>query len=141
MVIIKPHIFLDNDAQKVSLIIGDILRRYLERRLSVVAVNSFCMDRDAVAGFYQEHNGRPFFNDLINAMIAAPSFFIVLEGEYAVQKVRSINGATNPLEAAQGTLRRDYGRMEKGPNNAVHGSDSVESAEREIACFFPELAR
>jgi Nucleoside diphosphate kinase len=86
------------------------------------------------SGFYAEHDGKPFFNDLKNFMTSGPVFIQVLEGDNAIQKNRELMGATNPQEAAEGTIRADFAKSIDA--NAVHGSDSLVSAKREIEYFF-----
>ena len=94
------------------------------------------MDKAKAAGFYAEHDGKPFFSSLVEYMTSAPVFIQVLEGDNAVLKNRELMGATNPSEAEPGTIRADF--AETIDANAVHGSDSPESAAREISYFFDE---
>jgi nucleoside-diphosphate kinase len=94
------------------------------------------MDQAKAAGFYAEHEGRPFFPNLVEYMTSAPVFVQVLEGDNAVLKNRELMGATNPSEADPGTIRADF--AETIDANAVHGSDSTDSAEREISYFFDD---
>jgi nucleoside-diphosphate kinase len=127
--IIKPDATSKN-------IIGKIIDRFEENGLKVVAGKLIHMDEAKAAGFYAEHEGRPFFLNLVEYMTSAPVFVQVLEGENAVIKNRELMGATNPSEADPGTIRADF--AETIDANAVHGSDSTESAAREISYFFDE---
>ena len=125
--IIKPDATSKN-------IIGKIIDRFEENGLKVVAGKLIHMDQAKAAGFYAEHEGRPFFPNLVEYMTSAPVFVQVLEGENAVIKNRELMGATNPSEADPGTIRADF--AETIDANAVHGSDSSDSAAREISYFF-----
>ena len=127
--IIKPDATSKN-------IIGKIIDRFEENGLKVVAGKLIHMDELKAAGFYAEHEGRRFFPNLVQYMTSAPVFVQVLEGDNAVLKNRELMGATNPSEAEPGTIRADF--AETIDANAVHGSDSVESAAREISYFFDE---
>ncbi|MDC0029776.1 nucleoside-diphosphate kinase [Pseudomonadota bacterium] len=115
-------------------IIGKIIDRFEENGLKVVAGKLIHMDEAQAAGFYAEHEGRPFFPNLVEYMTSAPVFVQVLEGDNAVLKNRELMGATNPSEADPGTIRADF--AETIDANAVHGSDSTNSAAREISYFF-----
>ena len=115
-------------------IIGKIIDRFEESGLKVVAGKLIHMDEAQAAGFYAEHEGRPFFPNLVEYMTSAPVFVQVLEGDNAVLKNRELMGATNPSEADPGTIRADF--AETIDANAVHGSDSTNSAAREISYFF-----
>ncbi len=114
--------------------IGHIIARFEASGLRVAALKMVRPSREKVEGFYIEHKDRPFFGELVAFMISAPVVLMVLEGENAVEKNREIMGATNPVEAAEGTLRKLYAKSVG--ENAVHGSDSLASAEREINYFF-----
>ena len=127
--IIKPDATSKN-------IIGKIIDRFEESGLKVVAGKLIHMDQAKAAGFYAEHEGRPFFPNLVEYMTSAPVFVQVLEGDNAVLKNRELMGATNPSEADPGTIRADF--AETIDANAVHGSDSTDSAEREISYFFDD---
>ena len=127
--IIKPDATSKN-------IIGKIIDRFEENGLKVVAGKLIQMDQAQAAGFYAEHEGRPFFPNLVEYMTSAPVFVQVLEGDNAVIKNRELMGATNPSEADPGTIRADF--AETIDANAVHGSDSIESAAREISYFFDD---
>ena len=127
--IIKPDATSKN-------IIGKIIDRFEENGLKVVAGKLIHMDQAKAAGFYAEHEGRPFFPNLVEYMTSAPVFVQVLEGDNAVLKNRELMGATNPSEADPGTIRADF--AETIDANAVHGSDSTDSAKREISYFFDD---
>jgi nucleoside-diphosphate kinase len=115
-------------------IIGKIYSRFETNGLRVVAAKMLRLSDETAGGFYAEHRGRPFFPDLIEFMTSGPVMVQVLEGEGAVARNRELMGATNPKEAAEGTIRADFASSIDA--NAVHGSDSPESAAREIAYFF-----
>lgn len=125
--IIKPDAVAKN-------VIGKIYSRFESNGLSVVASKMLRLSREQAEGFYAEHKGRPFFPALIEFMTSGPVTVQVLEGENAVLKNRELMGATNPQEAAEGTIRADFAQSIDA--NAVHGSDSPESAAREINYFF-----
>ena len=127
--IIKPDATSKN-------IIGKIIDRFEENGLKVVAGKLIHMDQAKAAGFYAEHESRPFFPNLVEYMTSAPVFVQVLEGDNAVLKNRELMGATNPSEADPGTIRADF--AETIDANAVHGSDSEDSAAREISYFFDD---
>lgn len=115
-------------------VIGEIYARFEKAGLKVVAAKMLHLSREKAGGFYAEHEGRPFYNDLVDFMTSGPVMVQVLEGESAISQNRDIMGATNPKEAAAGTIRADFANSIDA--NAVHGSDSPESAAREIAYFF-----
>ena len=115
-------------------VIGKIISRFEDNNLYLVAGKLVHLSDEMASGFYAEHEGKPFFNDLKRFMTSGPVFVQVLEGENAVQKNRDLMGSTNPKEAAPGTIRADFANSIDA--NAVHGSDSVESAKREIEYFF-----
>ena len=127
--IIKPDATSKN-------IIGKIIDRFEQNGLKIIAGKLIHMDKEKAAGFYAEHDGKPFFPNLVEYMTSAPVFVQVLEGDNAVSKNRELMGATNPNDADPGTIRADF--AETIDANAVHGSDSVESATREIAYFFDD---
>ena len=127
--IIKPDATSKN-------IIGKIIDRFEENSLKIIAGKLIHMDKEKAAGFYAEHDGKPFFPNLVEYMTSAPVFVQVLEGDNAVSKNRELMGATNPNDADPGTIRADF--AETIDANAVRGSDSVESATREIAYFFDD---
>jgi nucleoside-diphosphate kinase len=115
-------------------IVGKIYSRFETNGLRIVASKMLRLSDEVAGGFYAEHRERPFFPDLIKFMTSGPVVVQVLEGEGAVVKNRELMGATNPKEAAEGTIRADFASSIDA--NAVHGSDSPESAAREIAYFF-----
>lgn len=115
-------------------IVGKIYSRFESNGLRIVASKMLRLSDEVAGGFYAEHRERPFFPDLIKFMTSGPVVVQVLEGEGAVIKNRDLMGATNPKEAAEGTIRADFASSIDA--NAVHGSDSPESAAREIAYFF-----
>ncbi|MCH9621341.1 MAG: Nucleoside diphosphate kinase [Chlamydiia bacterium] len=127
--IIKP------DAVKQN-VIGEILTRFEKNGLSIVAGKYLFLTKEQAEKFYDIHRERPFFTDLVDFMISGPVFVSVLEGEDAVLKNREIMGATDPKEAADGTIRKDFAKSIDA--NAVHGSDSHENAIKEIMFFFRE---
>lgn len=118
-------------------VIGEIYSRFEKNGLSIVASKMLRLSAEQAEGFYAEHKGRPFFPALIEFMTSGPVMVQVLEGENAVVQNRTLMGATNPQEADAGTIRSDF--AESIDANAVHGSDSPESAAREIAYFFAEF--
>jgi nucleoside-diphosphate kinase len=115
-------------------VIGKILDRFESNGLRIVATKKLQLSRKDAQTFYAVHKERPFFGDLVDFMMSGPVVVTVLEGENAVQKNRDLMGATNPKEAAAGTIRADF--AENIDANAVHGSDSLENAQNEIAFFF-----
>jgi nucleoside-diphosphate kinase len=125
--IVKPDAVAKN-------VIGEIYSRFEKNGLSIVAAKMVRLNNEQAEGFYAEHKERPFFPALIEFMTSGPVTVQVLEGEGAVLKNRELMGATNPKEADAGTIRADF--AESIDANAVHGSDSPESAAREIAYFF-----
>lgn len=117
-------------------VIGEIIARFEKAGLQVVAAKMLRLDDDKAGGFYAEHKERPFFKDLVGFMTSGPVVVQVLEGEGAIAKNRELMGATNPQEADAGTIRADFAQSIDA--NAVHGSDSPESAAREIEYFFAQ---
>jgi nucleoside-diphosphate kinase len=115
-------------------VIGQIESRFEAAGLTIVAMKMLQLDDELAGGFYAEHKERPFYKDLVGFMTSGPVVVQVLEGENAIAKNRELMGATNPKEAAAGTIRADF--AESIDANAVHGSDSPESATREVAYFF-----
>ena len=113
-----------------------ICSRIEDSGLDIVLKKELLLTRNQAEGFYAEHKGKPFFEALINFMTSGPVQVQVLEGKEAISRYRSLMGSTNPKEADPGTLRHDF--AESIDANAVHGSDSLESAAREVAYFFPE---
>lgn len=128
--IIKPDAVAKN-------VIGEIYSRFEKAGLKIVASRMMHLSAQQAEGFYAEHRERPFFRDLVDFMISGPVVVQALEGEGAIAKNRELMGATNPKEAAAGTIRADF--ADTIDANAVHGSDSPESAAREIAYFFPQV--
>jgi nucleoside-diphosphate kinase len=127
--IIKPDAVAKN-------VIGKIIDRFESNGLRIAAMKKIKLTKEDAAKFYEVHKERPFFNDLCEYMSSGPIVVMVLEGENAVAKNRELMGATNPKEAAPGTIRADF--AESIEANAVHGSDSLENAKKEIAFFFAE---
>ena len=125
--IIKPDAVAKN-------VIGKIFTRFEENGLKIVQAKMAHLSKEEAEGFYAVHKERPFFNDLVTFMTSGPVMIQVLEGENAVLKNRELMGATNPQEAAPGTIRADF--AESIDANAVHGSDSLENAKIEIEYFF-----
>lgn len=125
--IIKP------DAVKKG-VIGKIIDRFESNGLRIAAAKKLQLSQQDAETFYAIHRARPFFKDLVEFMISGPVMVLVLEGENAMAKNRDLMGATNPAEAAPGTIRADF--AESIDANAVHGSDSLENAANEIAFFF-----
>jgi nucleoside-diphosphate kinase len=125
--IIKP-----NAVEKNA--IGEIITRFEQKNLRVAAAKFTRLSREKAEGFYIEHKDRPFFQSLIQFMTSGPVLLMCLEGENAVLANREIMGATDPAKAAAGTIRKDFADSIEA--NAVHGSDSLKSAERELAYFF-----
>lgn len=127
--IIKPDAVAGNH-------IGEIYDRFEKAGLKIIASKMLHLDNDKAGGFYAEHQERPFYHDLVSFMTSGPVVVSVLEGENAVAHHRELMGATNPQEAREGTIRKDFANSID--ENAVHGSDSVTSAQREIAYFFDD---
>ncbi len=127
--IIKPDAVAKN-------VIGQIYSRFENAGLKIVAAKMQQLSKEQAEGFYAEHKERPFFGDLVAFMTSGPVVVQVLEGENAIVQNRDLMGATNPKEAAAGTIRADF--AESIDANAVHGSDSPESAQREVAYFFSD---
>ncbi len=125
--IIKPDAVAKN-------VIGEIYSRFEKADLRIVAAKMVHLSKADAEGFYAEHKERPFFNDLVSFMTSGPVMIQVLEGDNAVVKHRDLMGATNPAEADAGTIRADFAKSID--ENAVHGSDSAESAAREVSYFF-----
>jgi nucleoside-diphosphate kinase len=127
--IIKPDAVAKN-------VIGEIVSRFENNGLQIVASKMLHLSKEQAEGFYAVHAERPFYNDLVQFMISGPVVVQVLEGENAIAKNRELMGATNPAEAAPGTIRADFAKTVD--ENAVHGSDAPETAAQEIAYFFGE---
>lgn len=118
-------------------LVGEVILRLERRRLRLIDLKMLTMDRDLAGRHYQEHAGKPFYEELIDFISSGPVVAMAVEGEEAVTVVRQMMGATDPKRAAPGTLRGDFG-LELS-QNIVHGSDGPESAARELALFFPDL--
>jgi nucleoside-diphosphate kinase len=127
--IIKPEAVARN-------IIGEIYKRFEQAGLCIVAARMMHLTEDQAKRFYEVHKERPFYNDLVSYMQSGPVMVQVLEGESAIARNREIMGATNPAEAAEGTIRADF--AESVEENAVHGSDGADTARTEIAFFFSD---
>ncbi|MEW8626152.1 MAG: nucleoside-diphosphate kinase [Candidatus Thiodiazotropha sp.] len=127
--IVKPDAVAKN-------LIGKIYARFEDADLKIVASKMLHLSREQAGEFYAVHKERPFYNDLLDFMTSGPVMVQVLEGENAISRNREIMGATNPQEAASGTIRADF--AETVDENAVHGSDGPDTAKVEIEFFFPE---
>ncbi len=127
--IIKPDAVAKN-------VIGEIYRRFEKAGLKIVASRMLHLTRKQAEGFYAVHRERPFFNDLVEFMISGPVMIQALEGENAILLNRELMGATNPSDAAIGTIRADF--ADSIDENAVHGSDGPDTAKEEIAFFFSD---
>jgi nucleoside-diphosphate kinase len=130
LILIKPDAF-------VRSLSGEILARFERKGLRPVAMQLMTMTRDLAQRHYAEHEGKGFYEELVTFITSGPLVAMVLEGEQAVAGARQVIGATNPLEASPGSIRGDFA-IDVG-QNMVHGSDSTESAVREVALFFPDL--
>jgi nucleoside-diphosphate kinase len=130
LILVKPDAFERG-------LTGEILARFERKGLRIVAMKHMTVDHGLAEEHYAEHSERPFFGDLVDFITGGPLVALVLEGYEAVTAARQVIGATNPLEAAPGSIRGDHGLEVQ--TNLVHGSDSPESAARETALFFPEL--
>jgi nucleoside-diphosphate kinase len=127
LILVKPDAFERG-------LTGEIIARFERKGLRIVALQHMTMSADMAEQHYAEHEGKPFFGELVEFITSAPTLALVLEGESAIGVVRTTMGATNPTNAAPGTIRGDLALAM--PDNLVHGSDSPESAEREIALWF-----
>ena len=128
LILVKPDAFSRG-------LTGEIIARFERKGLRIVALKHMTTPRDLAETHYEEHKDKPFFGELVDFITSAPLVAMVLEGEQAVVAARQVIGATNPLEAAPGSIRGDFA-VEVG-QNMVHGSDSPESAAREAELFFP----
>jgi nucleoside-diphosphate kinase len=128
LILVKPDAFARN-------LTGEIIARFERKGLRITALRYMTLDRDIAQRHYAEHEGKPFFEELVSFITSGPLVAFVLEGQDAVKAARQVIGATNPLDAAPGSIRGDFA-IELG-QNMVHGSDSPESAEREASLFFP----
>jgi nucleoside-diphosphate kinase len=131
LILVKPDAFARG-------LTGEIIARFERKGLRIVALKHMQVTEELARQHYAEHDGKPFFSELVAFITSAPLVAMVLEGPEAVTAARQVIGATNPLEAAPGSIRGDFA-VEVG-QNMVHGSDGPESAAREAALFFPELA-
>jgi nucleoside-diphosphate kinase len=130
LILVKPDAFARG-------LTGEIIARFERKGLRIVALQHMTLDEAKSRDHYAEHEGKPFFGELVDFISSGPLVAMVLEGYEAVKAARQVIGATNPLEAAPGSIRGDFA-LEVG-KNMVHGSDADESAEREAKLFFPNL--
>ena len=130
LILIKPDAFARG-------LTGEIIARFERKGLRLVAMNLMTMSRDLAARHYAEHEGKGFYEELVTFITSGPLVAMVLEGEQAVVAARQVIGATDPLQATTGSIRGDFA-VQVG-QNMVHGSDSPESAAREVGLFFPDL--
>ena len=130
LILVKPDAFARN-------LTGEIIARFERKGLRIAALKHMTLERDSAEEHYAEHKEKPFFGELVDFITGGPLVAMVLEGHEAVKAARQVIGATNPIEAAPGSIRGDFA-VEVG-QNMVHGSDSAESAAREAGLFFPEL--
>jgi nucleoside-diphosphate kinase len=130
LILVKPDAFARG-------LTGEIIARFERKGLRIAALQQMTLDEAKATQHYAEHEGKPFFGELVEFITSGPLVALVLEGHEAVKAARQVIGATNPLEATTGSIRGDFA-LEVG-KNMVHGSDSNESAEREAALFFPNL--
>jgi nucleoside-diphosphate kinase len=130
LILVKPDAFARN-------LTGEIIARFERKGLALVAMRLMTMPRELAEQHYAEHDGKPFYEELVTFITSGPLVAMVLEGEQAVVAARQVIGATDPLKATTGSIRGDFA-IAVG-QNMVHGSDAPESAAREVALFFPEL--
>jgi nucleoside-diphosphate kinase len=130
LILVKPDAF-------ARILTGEIIARFERKGLRLAALRLMTMTRELAEQHYAEHQGKPFFEELVSFITSGPLVAMVLEGEHAIEAARQVIGATNPLQANTGSIRGDYA-LEVG-QNMVHGSDAPESAVREIGLFFPDL--
>jgi nucleoside-diphosphate kinase len=131
LILVKPDAFARG-------LTGEIIARFEQKGLRIAALEQMQIDKDVASQHYAEHEGKPFFGELVDFITSGPLVAMVLEGHEAVKAARQVIGATNPLEATTGSIRGDFA-IEVG-QNMVHGSDSPESGTREAGIFFPELS-
>ncbi len=131
LILVKPDAFARN-------LTGEIIARFERKGLRLAALEQMTISRELASKHYAEHEGKPFYEELVSFITSGPLVAMVFEGEQAVVAARQVIGATNPLQANTGSIRGDYA-IEVG-QNMVHGSDSPESAAREVALFFGDLA-
>ena len=129
LILVKPDAFARG-------LTGEIVARFERKGLRIAAMRHMQVDEELAQRHYAEHEGKPFFGELVEFITSGPIVALVLEGEEAIRAARQVIGATNPLEAVPGSIRGDFA-IEVG-QNMVHGSDSPESGEREATLFFPE---
>ena len=130
LILVKPDAFARG-------LTGEIIARFERKGLRLVALSHRTMTRELAERHYAEHEGKPFFGELVDFITSGPLVAMELEGESAIEAARQVIGATNPLQASPGSIRGDYA-LEVG-QNMVHGSDAPESAAREVGLFFPDL--
>jgi nucleoside-diphosphate kinase len=130
LILVKPDAFARN-------LTGEIIARFERKGLRIVALKQMVVTEELAREHYAEHDGKPFFGELVSFITSGPIVAMVLEGTEAVKAARQVIGATNPLEAVPGSIRGDFA-VEVG-QNMVHGSDAPDSAAREAGLFFPEL--
>ena len=130
LVLVKP----DGVRRKL---VGEVVRRLEQKTLDIVAMKMMTIDKELATEHYAEHTEKPFFGELLEFITSGPVIAMAVEGDDAIAVVRQMIGATDPKKAVQGTIRGDYGLITT--ENLVHGSDSPESAERELKLFFPNL--
>jgi nucleoside-diphosphate kinase len=131
LILVKPDAFARN-------LTGEIIARFERKGLRLAALQLMTLDRELASRHYAEHEGKPFYEELVTFITSGPLVAMVLEGDQAIAAARQVIGATNPLEANTGSIRGDYA-IAVG-QNMVHGSDSTASASREVGLFFPSLA-
>ena len=130
LILVKPDAFARG-------LTGEIIARFENKGLKIVALKHMTVTEDLAKQHYAEHDGKPFFGELVEFITSGAIVAMVLEGEDAIRAARQVIGATNPLEAAPGSIRGEFGLEVQ--TNLVHGSDSAESSAREVGLFFPEL--
>lgn len=131
----RTFVMLKPDAVKRRMI-GEIIRRIEAKNLTIVALKMMHIDKKLAETHYSEHRDKPFFKDLVDFVTSGPAVAMIVEGPNAINVMRTLMGATNPFNAAPGTIRGDFGL--DLTQNLIHGSDSPQSAQRELALFFPE---
>jgi nucleoside-diphosphate kinase len=130
LILVKPDAFARN-------LTGEIIARFERKGMKLAAIKHMTMTRELAQQHYAEHDGKPFFEELVGFITSGPLVALVLEGESAIEAARQVIGATNPLQATTGSIRGDFA-VAVG-QNMVHGSDSPDSAAREVGLFFPDL--
>ena len=130
LILVKPDAF-------ARALTGEIIARFERKGLRLAALRQLTMERELAERHYAEHEGKPFYGELVDFITSGPLVAMVLEGERAVEAARQVIGATDPVAAAPGSIRGDFATQVG--QNMVHGSDSPESAAREVALFFPQL--